>query len=271
MNLVKLGGKTMSFRLIFVFFLFISTVVSSQELNIKGVFTGANVYIVNPFVHSKDLFTIDSISINNKKYTEILESSAFEIDLSHMGFKLGEDLHFCICYKDSIKPSILNIEALKPLSSFKIKEAYIDKDQCLNWTCSNEVGSLPFDVQQYRWNKWVKVGELRGVGTSGINSYRIKVPVHSGENIFRIHQVDYTKKDKYSDSIQYKSTLQVVQLVNKRVKEQLNFSTPTQFEIFDLFGNLIYNGYGGEVRLDDLIPGKYYVNFDNTMGEFIKE
>ena len=261
----------MNFRLIFVFFLFISSVVSSQELNIKGVFTGTNVYIVNPFVDSQDRFTIDSISINNIKYTEDLESSSFEIDLSHMGFKLGEDLHFCICYKDSIKPSVLNIEALSAISSFKMEKAYVDKDQFFNWECSNELGSLPFHIQQYRWDKWVTVGQLMGVGTSGINCYRVKVPVHSGENIFRIHQVDYTKKDNYSDTIQYKSSLQVVHLLHKKVKEQLNFSTSTQFEIFDLFGNLIYDGYGGEVRLDDLIPGRYYVNFDNTIGEFIKE
>ncbi len=261
----------MNFRLIFVFFLFISTAASSQELNIQGVFTGANIYIVNPFADSEDRFTIESISINDKEYIEDMESSAFEIDLAHMGFKLGEDLRFCIKYKDSIMPSIMNIEAIKALSSFKMKRAFVDKDQFLNWKCLNEVGSLPFNVQQYRWNKWVTVGQLRGVGTSGVNNYRIKVPIHSGENMFRIHQVDYTEKDNYSDTIQYKSRLKPVQLVNKKVKTLLKFSAPTQFQIFDLFGNLIYDGFGGEVRFDDLIPGKYYVNFDNTIGEFIKE
>ena len=261
----------MNFRLIFVFFLFISTVASSQELNIQGVFTGANVYIVNPFTDSEDRFTIESISINDKAYTEDMGSSAFEIDLVHMGFKLGEDLRFCIRYKDSIMPSIVNIEAIKALSSFKMKRAYVGKDQFLNWKCSNEVGSLPFNVQQYRWNKWVTIGQLRGVGTYGVNHYRIKVPVHSGENMFRIHQVDYTEKDKYSDTIQFKAKFKPIYLVNKKVSRELKFSAPTQFQIFDLFGNLIYDGYGAEVRFDDLIPGKYYVNFDNTIGEFIKE
>ena len=261
----------MNFRLILVFFLFISTIASSQELNIQGVFTGANVYIVNPFTDSEDRFTIESIFINDKEYINDFESSAFEIDLAHMGFKLGQDLRFCIRYKDSIMPSIVNIEAIKALSSFEMKRAFVDKDQFLNWKCSNEMGSLPFNVQQYRWNKWVTIGQLRGVGTYGVNHYRIKVPVHSGKNMFRIHQVDYTEKDKYSDTIQYKSKLKPIYLVNKKVKRELKFSAPTQFQIFDLFGNLIYDGYGAEVRFDDLIPGKYYVNFDNTIGEFIKE
>ncbi|MCZ4695520.1 hypothetical protein DWB61_11610 [Ancylomarina euxinus] len=226
---------------------------------------------MNPFAKIEGRFTIESISINDKEYTENMESSAFEIDLAHMGFKLGEDLHFCIRYKDSITPSIINMEAIQAVSSFEMKKASIDKDQFLNWKCSNETGSLPFSIQQYRWNKWVTVGQLRGVGTDGVNHYRIKVPIHSGDNMFRIHQVDYTEKDNYSDTIQYKSRIKPVTLVNKKVTSKLIFSAPTQFEIFDLFGNLIYNGFGNEVRFDDLIPGKYYVNYDNTIGEFIKE
>ncbi|WP_372643628.1 hypothetical protein [Ancylomarina sp.] len=261
----------MNFRLLVVFFLFTSSIASSQELNIKGVFTGANVYVMNPFAKNENRFTIESISINDKGYTEKMESSAFEIDLAHMGFKLGEDLRFCIRYKDSIMPSIINMEAIQAVSSFEMKKASIDKDQFLNWKCSNEIGSLPFSIQQYRWNKWLTVGKLRGVGTYGVNDYRIKVPIHSGENMFRIHQVDYTEKDNYSDTIQYKSRIKPVSLVNKKVTSKLVFSAPTQFEIFDLFGNLIYNGFGKEVRFDDLIPGKYYVNYDNTIGEFIKE
>jgi len=261
----------MNFRLLFLIFLFTSSLASSQELNIKGVFKGANVYIMNPFAKTQDCFTIESISINEKTYTEDMGSSAFEIDLAHMDFKLGEDLRFCFKYKDSITPSIINMEAIQAVSSFKVKKASIDKDQFLNWKCSNEMGSLPFNVQQYRWDKWITVGQLRGIGTYGINHYRIKVPIHSGENMFRIHQVDYTEKDNYSDTIQYKSKIKPVTLVNKKVKSKLMFSAPTQFEIFDLFGNLIFDGFGKEVRFDDLIPGKYYVNYDNTIGEFIKE
>lgn len=261
----------MTFRLIFVFSLFISSATFSQELNIQGVFTGNNIYMVNPFVDSEDRFTIESISINDEEYTENMESSAFEIDLVHMGFKLGENLSFDIRYKDSIKPSILNLDAIKALSTFKVEKAYVDNKQFFNWQCSGEMGSLPFHIQQFRWNKWLTVGQLSGVGTSGVNHYKIKVPVHSGDNLFRIHQVDYTEKDNYSDTIQYKSELKPVHLVGKTVKTELKFSEPTQFEIFDLFGNLIYDGYGEAVRFDDLIPGKYYVNFDNTIGEFIKE
>lgn len=261
----------MNFRFLFVIFLFISSVASSQELNVEGVFKGENVYIMNPFAKTKDCFTIQSLSINDRVYSEDIESSAFEVDLTHMGFNIGEDLRFCIKYKDSITPSIINMDAIQAVSSFEMEKASIDKDQFLNWKCSNEMGSLPFNVQQYRWNKWITVGQLIGVGTFGVNHYRIKVPIHSGENMFRIHQIDYTEKDNYSDTIQFNSKITPVTLVNKKVTSKLMFSAPTQFQIFDLFGNLIFDGFGKEVRFDDLIPGKYYVNYDNTIGEFIKE
>ncbi|RZT92362.1 hypothetical protein EV201_2833 [Ancylomarina subtilis] len=261
----------MNFRLLVVFFLFFSSLASSQELNVKGVFTGSNVYIMNPFAQTEDAFTIESISINGKPYSEAIQSSAFEVDLTHMGFKLGEDLRFSIKYKDSIVPSIINMEAIQAVSSFEMKKAFIDKDQFLNWGCTNEIGSLTFFVQQYRWNKWLTVGQLRGVGTDGLNYYRIKVPVHSGQNMFRVYQIDQSEKVRYSDTIQFHSKIKPVYLVNKKVTSRLNFSAPTQFEIFDTFGNLIFDGFGKEVRFDDLIPGKYYVNYDNTIGDFIKE
>jgi len=243
----------------------------SQELHIKGVYTGSNVYVVNPFTKTDHSFSIQTISINNIDYLEDIKSSAFEIDLNQMGFKLGDELHFCIKYKDSIAPSIINLEAIQAKSSFKIKEALIDKNQFLKWKCSNEIGSLPFFVQQYRWNKWITIGQLRGIGTSGINHYQIKVHPHSGENIYRIHQIDSTKKPRYSDTIRYKSRTRPVYLVSSIVKEELKFSAPTQFEIYDLFGNIIFDGFGKQVRLDDLLIGKYYVNFDNKLGEFTKE
>lgn len=261
----------MNFRILLVFFVFVTNVAMSQELIIEGVFRGANVYVMNPFTKTEHTFSIESIFVNDKEYSEDIESSAFEIDLKQMGFKLGEDLRFCIKYKDSVMPSIINMEAIQAISSFEMKKSYVDKNQFLNWKCSEEVGSLPFLIEQYRWDKWIRVGRLRGIGTSGENHYKIKVPVHSGINLFRVYQKDYTDKKRFSDTIQYKSNLRPVSIVNKKVISKLRFSAPTQFEIFDIFGNMIYDGFGKEVFFDDLIPGKYYVNYDNSMTEFIKQ
>lgn len=261
----------MNFRILLLFFLLVSNVTLSQELIIQGVFTGSNVYVVNPFTKSDHTWSIKTITINDKLYTEDIKSSAFEIELLQMGFRLGEELRFRIKYMDSVKPSIINQEAIQAFSSFEIKKSFIDKDQFLNWQCTNEMGSLLFHIEQYRWDKWIIIGQVKGMGTSDPNDYKIKVPIHSGVNKFRIHQIDHTDKIRYSEVIEYESSISPVFLVNKKVKSKLRFSTPTQFEIFDLFGNLIFDGFGNEVRFDDISSGKYYVNFDNTIGEFTKE
>jgi len=261
----------MNIRLILAVLLLVSNLAVSQELHIKGVYTGSNVYVMNPFTKTDNKFAINSISINDKNYPEDIKSSAFEIDLQQMGFKLGDELHFYIKYKDATAPSIINIEAIQAISAFKIEKAFVDKQQYLRWQCSGEIGSLPFYIQQYRWNKWITIGQLRGVGTSGINHYKIKIQVHSGDNIYRIHQIDNSEKPRYSEKIHYKSKIKPVYLVSNKVTEELKFTAPTQFEIFDLYGNIIFDGFSDQVRLDDLLRGKYYVNFDNTIGEFTKE
>lgn len=245
--------------------------VSAQELHIRGVYRGTNVYIVNPFTKSDNQFSIQAIRINDVDYLEDINSSAFEIDLKKMGLKPGDELSIHIKYKDSIAPSIMNMDAIKAVCSFKIENAFVDQQNYLNWQSFNETGSFPYFIEQYRWGKWITIGQVKGVGTSGHNSYKIKVKTHSGKNLYRIYQTDNESTKRYSDTILYKSQIKSVSIVRRNVESELKFSSPTQFEIFDLFGNIIVDGYGKEVRLDNLKPGKYYVNYDNAMSEFTKK
>ncbi len=54
-------------------------------------------------------------------------------------------------------------------------------------------------MEQKRWNKWVKVGEVMGAGKPGENTYSFKVTPHSGENTFRVKQTDLTKRARFSE------------------------------------------------------------------------
>lgn len=38
-------------------------------------------------------------------------------------------------------------------------------DGTLTWTTTGESGKLTFTIEQYRWNKWVAIGEVDGLGT----------------------------------------------------------------------------------------------------------
>jgi hypothetical protein len=150
----------------------------------------------------------------------------------------------------------------------------------ISFTTSGESGSLPFIIEQFRWNKWVKVGEVKGKGTNGNNAYTFKAKPHSGKNKFRIKQVDFSRRPRYSREIRLtKSATQVVVISNsdkQKVNAALLFATEdgaeaaTMYEIFNEFGNLVKKGFGKKVDLTGLDKGAYFVNYDAKSEQFRK-
>lgn len=85
-------------------------------------------------------------------------------------------------HKDGCTPLILNPEVLKPKSTFDIVAQVDQPEGTYNGPVPTRPASYPYFVEQKRWNKWVKVGEVMGVGTPGEHGYEFKVTPHSGEN-----------------------------------------------------------------------------------------
>jgi len=174
--------------------------VSAGNIILKGTFQGENLYVKNPFAPSGVGYCIYEVTVNGMTTTDEINSSAFEIDLSVYGFKKGEELTVAIKYKEGCKPKVLNPEVLNPVATFEVKNIKIDGNT-LSWSTVNESGPLPFIVEQYRWNKWIKVGDVKGTGKQTLNHYSAQVRLNSGENKFRIMQVDYRKKPRYSQEV----------------------------------------------------------------------
>ena len=101
-------------------------------------------------------------------------------------FKVGDPVIVKIKHKDDCKPRVLNPEVLKPKSTFVAKSVSLDKDGTFTWKTTDESGKLTFTVEQYRWNKWVKVGEVEGEGSPTEHTYQFKITPHSGENKVRV-------------------------------------------------------------------------------------
>jgi hypothetical protein len=202
--------------------------------------------------------------------TDEINSSAFEVDLSVYGFKKGDELVVNIKYKEGCKPKVLNPEVLNPVASFEIKDLKIQGDK-IEWSTVNESGPLPFIIEQFRWNKWVKVGEVKGKGKPSLNKYSAPVRLTSGENKFRIKQVDYRKKPRYSEEVTTISSKPEVTFKPERVDDVITFSAPTMYEIYDAYGGIVFKGYGDQVKVGGLEKGKYYINYDNKMERFTKK
>ena len=259
------------FAIGFFFYLFILNSSASTVIVLEGNYQGRNIFVQNPFVASGVGFCVSEVTVNGEVTTDEINSNAFEIDLKNFSLKIGDKLEVKIKHKDDCKPKVINPEVLKPKSTFEVVSMQIDNDGTLKWSTKGETGKLPYVVEQFRWNKWVKVGEIDGIGTDKLNDYNFKVSPHSGKNKFRVKQVDYTGQPRLSKTVDFISTLPEITFSPVKVTKEITFSAETMYEIYDQYGNVVKKGYGKTIDASNLLKGAYYLDWDDKMGDFIKK
>jgi hypothetical protein len=239
---------------------------------LEGNYQGKNLFIQNPFSESGVGFCIFEVTVNDQIATDEINSSAFEVDMKNFGLQLGDPVVVKIKHKDGCTPVVLNPEVLRPKSTFDIVQQSVTSEGVYIWTATNETGELPYIVEQKRWNKWIKVGEVMGKGKPGEHVYTFQITPHSGENTFRVKQVDLTKRSRYSPTVRYADPrVALVTWGPVKPKDVITFSAPTLYEVYDPYGNIVKRGYGSTLDVTSLNKDKYYLNYDNKMGEtFIK-
>jgi hypothetical protein len=247
--------------------------MSAGTVVLEGHYQGKNIFIQNPFSEAGVGFCVFEVTVNDQVATDEINSSAFEVDMNNFGLKLGDAVVVKIKHKDGCTPVVLNPEVLKPRSTFEVVKQSIGADGTFTWTTSNETGELPFIIEQKRWNKWVKAGEVMGAGIPGEHSYEFKVTPHSGENTFRVRQTDLTKKSRMGQNVTFTDpSVAVVTWGPLKVKDVITFSAPTLYEVYDQYGNIVKRGYANTLDVTGLKKDLYYLNYDNKMGEtFIKK
>lgn len=257
---------------ILIVFIFLLSYVgaSAQTLALDGIYQGKDLYIKNPFSDDGVGFCVYEVYVNGDLTRDEINSSAFAIDFNVLGIEIGSPVEILIKHKKGCTPLVLNPESIKPHSTFTVSSIDV-KNNLLSWTTSGESGSLPYIVEQFRWNKWVKAGEVPGAGTAESHTYQFKLTPYSGENKVRVKQVDYTNKPKYSDAVTYNPNAPKVSFEPKKVDNSVVFSSPTKYEIFNKFGELVETGYGKSVDVSNLEKGEYYLNYDSSFGETFKK
>lgn len=243
---------------------------------LEGNYQGKNLYVQNPFGAGGVGFCVTEVLVNGNITTDEVNSSAFEIDFKPHKLAIGEKVEIKIKHKEDCKPKVLNPEVLKPKSTFEVISMTVDKDGNLKWSTKSETGKLAFAVEQFRWNKWVKVGEVDGVGTPSTNNYTFKITPHSGKNQIRVRQTDYSGQPRLSKPVDFMSDIKEVTFAPVKVSKDISFvagdkPAETMYEIYDQYGNVVKRGYGSSVDASNLAKGGYFLNYDNKMGEFIKK
>jgi len=258
--------------MLLAFAAFLALTSSAGVIVLEGNYQGKNLFIQNPFSEAGVGFCIFEVTVNDQIATDEINSSAFEVDMNNFGLKVGDPVVVKIKHKDGCSPVVLNPEVLRPKSTFDIVSQSITSDGKFVWTATNETGELPYIVEQKRWNKWIKVGEVMGIGKPGEHTYSFQVTTHSGENTFRVKQVDLTKKSRYSPAVRHMDPRQTpVTWGPTKPKDVITFSSNTLYEVYDQYGNIVKRGYAATVDVSGLKKDQYYLNYDNKMGEtFIK-
>lgn len=259
--------------------LFVVVGFSSNALSntsIEGHYQGKNLYVQSPESEDGFGFCVTKVTVNGEVSSHSPQASAFQIDLNEFNIKIGEKVLVVFEHEDDCKPKLLNPEVLLPKSTFILEEITCKVDGTLTWTTTGESGSLTYQIEQYKWNKWVVVGETNGIGNENPNKYLFNVSPHSGENKIRVTQTDITGKKRVSKEVIFTAgTVEEPEMKTQQGKiiEFVVNGTKvvTKYEIFDAYGNIVKKGMNSVVDCSNLKDGIYHVNFDNKNEKFIKK
>ncbi|MBO7477682.1 MAG: hypothetical protein J6U04_07110 [Salinivirgaceae bacterium] len=247
------------------------TVGFAEEIVLTGIYQCKNLYVMNPFAADGNGFCITGITVNGMATSDEINASAFEIDLSKHNLTKGDNVNVVIKHKSGCTPKVINPEVLNAQSTFTVTTIKIDKNNKLAFTTNNESGSLPFIVEQFRWNKWIKVTTIEGDGTPGAHTYTTDVNLHSGYNRFRVKQIDYTRKPRYGKELKHRSMQAEVTFSYVKPFTEIKFSAETMYEIYSNTGAILDKGIGTKVDVAKLPAGDYFLNYDTKTEVFKKK
>jgi len=244
--------------------------LNSATLVVEGKFLNKNLYVHNGFGVSGVGFCAKEIKVNGQITTDETNSTSFEIDLRGLQLEYGEKVTIEIEHSDGCTPKVLNVEDLKPKPTFEVMMMTVSQDGYLKWDARNESGVLPYVIEQFKWNKWVKVGEVEGIGTPDNHEYAFKLSMHSGENKYRVKQKGLNSQVRNSREVTFVSQLNKPSYAIPMDFSSIEFSGETAYEVYDEYGQIVKKGYGKRINIENLAKGDYNLCFDNTVAEFKK-
>ena len=143
---LTINSNYMKKNLLLLFFWSISlTMFPAGQIELKGTYQGENLYIKNPFAATGVGFCVYEVTVNGMTTTDEINSSAFEVDLSVFGFRLGEQIVINVNFKEGCSPSVLNPDVLNARATFFADNLRVEGNNIL-WDTSNETGPLPFKI-----------------------------------------------------------------------------------------------------------------------------
>lgn len=235
-------------------------------LVLEGKYQNKNIYVQNSFSDNGVGFCAYEVRVNGTPSTDEVNSSAFEIDLRPYNLHEGDAVNIQIFHKDGCAPKVLNPEVLKSRPTFTTASITCSAAGMLTWTTTGETSSIAFVVEQFRWNKWVYVGEVQGIGTPAEHTYNFQTVPHSGENKFRVKQVGFGKEVKYTPEVKHApSNSPTLTFSQSNDSKKITLSGQSMYEMYDAYGNVVLKGFGTDIDISGFEKGIYFLCFDNKI------
>lgn len=238
---------------------------------LEGRYQQRNIFIINPVSDDGVGFCAYEVSVNGQISSDEVNSQAFEVDLSIYNLRLGDPVSVIIKHKDGCQPKVLNPGALESTPTFECTKINCNPSGLLTWETKGEMGKLPFIVQQFKWNKWVNVGQVEGIGSQSANSYRFQVSLTSGLNKFRVVQKSYEGELRKSNAAEISSSVPAVSYKYDKKLKIITFSAETSFELYNSYGQIVKKGFGNSLDVTTLAKGEYFLSYDNKTDKFLRK
>ncbi|MBL0316885.1 MAG: hypothetical protein IPP69_14425 [Flavobacteriales bacterium] len=259
-------------RLFAILILIVSAMHSQAgSIVLEGRYQQRNLFVINATSPDGVGFCVYEVTVNGLVTSDEINSQAFEIDLGIYGLKTGDPLTVVIKHKDGCTPKVLNPGALEPSPTFICTKIECNSSGNLSWETTGEMGKIPYIIQQFKWNKWVNVGEVMGNGTGTKNAYKFQTQLTSGLNKFRVVQKSYEGDLRKSNVCEVTSTVTPVTFKYDKKTKSINFSSETSYELFNVYGQIVKRGRGVSVDCMALVKGEYYISFDSMTEKFMKK
>jgi hypothetical protein len=247
----------------------ICTAATAEVIVLNGIYNGKDLYVKNSVTSSGLGFCAFEVIVNGTTTTDELNMSVFGVDFKSLALKMGEEVEIVIRCKEDCGVRVLNPEVLHPESTFQVESVLVNKTGHLEWSTKNERGQLPYNIEQYKWKRWVKVGETMGAGDEERNTYTMDLALHSGVNIFRVSQKDH-RGQRVSNDIKVESKAPLVALIKTTVTKSIDFTSETAYEIYSSYGEKVGAGTAKNIDIQKFPRGEYLLNFDNQSGVLIQ-
>lgn len=250
--------------------------VFSADIVFDGMFFEQNMYIKNPSMESG--FCIKSISVNGKSVNTNLNTGLVVVKFSELGLKSGDLFNMVINYDEASKPVIINKNAFASKSTFTLVSAKIEidgNDSKLCFTVKDESSPMPFYIDHFRANKWVRIGAVIGKGGKDEKTYELPVAGLPGENQFMIYQRNDDDTQRSFDVTVESPKNEVVELekiIQKKAVKEIRFTGATEYIIVDkAYGNTKMRGVDKKADISTLPKAKYFVSYEEKFKKFKKK